>query len=146
MRQQVSAFISIWALSVGVLAAAESDLSVSPVMKGSSTISGQQIEYPHSNKPEITAVVIQIQPGKESGRHMHPVPTYVHILQGSLTIEFEDGSRQVFKEGQGFLEGTNSWHNGKNLGDAPVKALVVFVGEEGSSNMVRPDEHHAAKH
>ena len=146
MRQQVSAFISMCALSVSVAGAAESDVSVTPVMKGSTTISGQRIEYPHSNKPEITAVVIQIQPGKESGRHMHPVPTYVHILQGTLAIEFEDGSRQVFKEGQGFLEGTNSWHNGKNLGDAPVKALVVFAGEEGTSNMVRPDEHHAARH
>ena len=146
MRQQISAFISICALSVSVAAAAASDVSVSPVMKGSTTISGQQIEYPHSNKPEITAVVIQIQPGKESGRHMHPVPTYVHILQGTLTIEFEDGSRQVFKEGQGFLEGTNTWHNGKNLGDVPVKALVVFAGEEGTANMVRPDEHHATRH
>ena len=95
MRQQVSAFISMCALSVSVAAAAESDVTVSPIMKGSTTISGQRIEYPHSNKPEITAVVIQIQPGKESGRHMHPVPTYVHILQGTLTMEFEDGFRQV---------------------------------------------------
>ena len=146
MRQQVSALISMCVLCISVAGATESDVSVSPVMKGNTTISGQRIEYPHSNKPEITAVVIQIQPGKESGRHMHPVPTYVHILQGTLTIEFEDGSRQVFSEGQGFLEGTNSWHNGKNLGDAPVKALVVFAGEEGTSNMVRPDEHHAARH
>ena len=36
-------------------------------------------------------VLIEIQPGKESGRHMHPVPTYVHVLEGTLTVEFEDG-------------------------------------------------------
>jgi hypothetical protein len=24
---------------------------------------------------------------------MHPVPTYVHILEGTLTVEFENGSR-----------------------------------------------------
>lgn len=145
MRQQVGAFISMCALGISVGAAAEPDVTVTPVMKGGTTISGQRIDYPHNSKPEITAVVIEIQPGKESGRHMHPVPTYVHILQGTLTIEFEDGSRQAFKEGQGFLEGTKSWHNGKNLGDAPVKALVVFAGEEGTPNMVRPDEHHAAR-
>jgi len=146
MRQQVSAFISMCALGIGMAAGAESDVRVTPVMKSSMTISGQRIEYPHGAKPEMSAVIVEIQPGKESGRHLHPIPTYVHILQGTLTIEFEDGSRQVFKEGQGFLEGTNSWHNGKNLGDAPVKALVVFAGEEGTSNMVRPDEHHAARH
>ncbi len=91
-------------------------------------------------------MLIEIQSGKESGRHMHPVPTYVHVLQGTLTIELEDGSQQVFKEGQGFLEGMKTWHNGKNLGDAPVKALVVFAGEEGTPNMVRPDEHQATTH
>src|SRR6476469_3501328 len=117
MRQQVSALISMCVLCISVAGATESDVSVSPVMKGNTTISGQRIEYPHSNKPEITAVVIQIQPGKESGRHMHPVPTYVHILQGTLTIEFEDGSRQVVEQGRGFLEVVNTWHNGKNLTD-----------------------------
>ena len=90
------------------------------------------------NKPEMAAGVVEIQPAKESGCQLHPVPTYVHVLQGTLTIEFEDGSRQVFQEGLEFLEGTNSWHNGKNLSDAPVKALLVFAGEEGTSNMVRP--------
>lgn len=66
MRQQVSALISMCALCISIAGAAESDVSVSPVMKGSTTISGQRIEYPHSNKPEITAVVIQIQPGKRA--------------------------------------------------------------------------------
>ena len=145
MRQQVSVLLSMCALGISIAGAAESDVRVTPVMKSSMTISGQLIEYPHSAKAQMAAVVVEIQPGKESGRHLHPVPTYVHILQGTLTIEFEDGSQQVFKEGQGFLEGTNSWHNGKNLGDAPVKALVVFAGEEGTANMVRPDEHHAAR-
>src|SRR6478752_9319616 len=141
MRQQVSALISMCTLCISVAGAAESDVSVSPVMKGSTTISGQRIEYPHSNKPEITAVVIQIQPGKESGRHMHPVPTYVHILEGTLTVEFEDGSRQAFKAGSGFLEVVNTWHNGKNLGEVPVRFLVVFAGEEGQPNLIRPEKH-----
>ena len=144
MKQQVSALISICALGISVALGAESDVRVSPMMKSSTTISAQRIEYPHTDKPEMAAVIVEIKPGKESGRHMHPVPTYVHILQGTLTVEFEDGSRQVVEQGRGFLEVVNTWHNGKNLTDQPLKFLVLFVGEEGKTNMVRPDEHSAS--
>ena len=84
------------------------NVTVTAVMKGSTTISGQQIEYPKTDKAEMASVLIDIQPGKENGRHMHPVPTYVHVLKGTLTVEFEDGSRQTFKAGSGFLEVVNT--------------------------------------
>jgi quercetin dioxygenase-like cupin family protein len=89
----------------------------------------------------MTSVLIEMQPGKESGRHIHPVPTYVHVLEGTLTVEFEDGSRQAFKAGSGFLEVVNTWHNGKNLGEVPLRFLVVFAGEEGNPNLIRPEKH-----
>jgi len=120
---------------------AEQDAIVTGVMKGSRTIGGQNIEYPKTDKAEITSVMIEIQPGKESGRHMHPVPTYVHVLEGTLTVEFEDGSRQPFKAGSGFLEAVNAWHNVKNLAEVPLKFLVVFAGEEGKPNLIRPEKH-----
>jgi quercetin dioxygenase-like cupin family protein len=72
---------------------------------------------------------------------MHPVPTYVHVLEGTLTVEFEDGSRQPFKAGSGFLEAVNTWHNVKNLGEVPLKFLVVSTGEEGKPNLIRPEKH-----
>ena len=33
----------------------------------------------------------------------------------------------------------NTWHNGKNLGQAPLKILVVFVSEEGKKNFIRAE-------
>ena len=33
---------------------------------------------------------------------MHPVPTYVHVLEGILTVEIEDGSRRHLKLGMDF--------------------------------------------
>jgi quercetin dioxygenase-like cupin family protein len=119
---------------------AEQEATVTAVMKGSRTIGGQNIEYPKTDKAEMASVLIEIQPGKESGRHMHPVPTYVHVLEGTLTVEFEDGSRQAFKAGSGFLEAVNTWHNVKNLGEAPLRFLVVFAGEEGKPNLIRPEK------
>jgi hypothetical protein len=56
-------------------------------------------------------------------------------------VEFEDGSRQTFQAGSGFLEVVNTLHSAKNLGEVPLKLLVVFVGEEGKPNLIRPERH-----
>jgi quercetin dioxygenase-like cupin family protein len=117
------------------------DATVTAVMKSSTTISGQKIEYPKTEKAEMASVLVEIQPGKENGRHMHSVPTYVHVLEGTMTVEFEDGSRQTFKAGNGFLEVVNTVHSAKNLGEVPLRLLVVFVGEEGKPNLIRPEKH-----
>ena len=122
--------------------AEQQDVKVTAVMKGSTTISGQKIEYPKTDRAEMASVLIEIQPGKENGRHMHPVPTYVHVLEGTMTVEFEDATRQTFEAGSGFLEAVNTVHREKNLGQVPLKLLVVFAGEEGKPNFVRPEQHH----
>ena len=141
MRKVISVLLILVFVQTTVSVLAEQDVTVTAVMKGSTTIGGQQIVYPKTDKAEMASVLIEIQPGKESGRHMHPVPTYVHVLEGTLTVEFEDGSRQTFKAGSGFLEVVNTWHNGKNLGEVPLKFLVVFAGEEGKPNLIRPEKH-----
>lgn len=120
------------------------DVKVTAVMKGSTTISGQKIEYPKTDKAEMTSILVEIQPGKENGRHMHSVPTYVHVLEGTMTVEFEDGARQTFQAGSGFLEVVNTVHSAKNLGEVPLRLLVVLAGEEGKPNLIRPDKHQAS--
>ncbi|MGQ0809908.1 MAG: cupin domain-containing protein, partial [Nitrospiraceae bacterium] len=125
---------------IGPSVHAEQNVTVTTVMKDGSTIGGQRIKYPRTDKAEMVSAIIEIQPGSESGRHMHPVPTYVHVLEETLTVEFEDGSHQTFEAGKGFLEVVNTWHNGKNLGDRPLKFLLVFAGEEEKPNLIRPEK------
>ncbi|MEP6602311.1 MAG: cupin domain-containing protein [Nitrospirota bacterium] len=112
---------------------------VSPVVKATVTATGQKLQYPQTDKPEIESVLIEIAPGGESGRHMHPVTTYVYVLEGTLTVEMDQESPREYAAGSGFLESVNTWHNGKNLGKAPVKVLVVFVSEEGKKNFIRAE-------
>jgi quercetin dioxygenase-like cupin family protein len=112
---------------------------VSPVVKATATATGQKLQYPQTDKPEIESVLVEIAPGGESGRHMHPVPTYVYVLEGTLTVEMDQGSQREYSAGSGFLESLNTWHNGKNLGQAPLKFLVVFVSEEGKKNFIRAE-------
>jgi quercetin dioxygenase-like cupin family protein len=140
MRKLISV-LSIIAFIQIASVLAEQDVTVIDIMKGSRTIGGQGIEYPKTDKAEIASVKIEIQPGKESGRHMHPFPTYIHVLEGTLTVEVEDGSRQSFKAGSGFLEAVHIWHNVKNLEEAPLRFLAVTAGEEGKPNFIRPERH-----
>ena len=141
MRKLLYVFLTLVVVQTTVSVLAEQTVTVTAVMKGSRTIGGQKIEYPKTDKAEIASVMIDIQSGKENGRHMHPVPTYVHVLEGILTVEVEDGSRQTFKAGNGFLEIVNTWHNVKNLEEVPLRFLVVFAGEEGKPNLIQPEKH-----
>src|SRR5689334_5039036 len=99
MKRVLSVLLIMIFVETTVPVRAEQDVRVTAVMKGSTTIGGQKIEYPKTDKAEMASVIVEISPGNESGRHMHPVPTYVHVLEGTLTVEFEDGSRQAFKAG-----------------------------------------------
>ena len=86
MKTIFSAFLIMVFIQTAVSVGAEQqDVTVTAVMKGSTTISGQKIEYPKTDKAEMASILVEIQPGKENGRHLHAVPTYVHVLEGTMT-------------------------------------------------------------
>jgi quercetin dioxygenase-like cupin family protein len=97
--------LGLAAISIGV--AAQQAPKITPVAKLNATATGQKLEYPKTNKAEIESLLVEIAPGIESVRHMHPVPTYLYILEGTLTVEMDDGSRREYQAGTGFLESMN---------------------------------------
>ena len=139
MNTLLSALVFLFLLT-SASAWGQQGFKATPVLKGSTTMAGQKIEYLRTDKPEITSVLIEIEPGGEIGRHMHLVSGYVHVLEGTVTVEMEDGTRHEFQAGKAFLEATNTWHNAKNMGKTPIKLLVVTSGEEGKSNLIRPEK------
>ena len=128
----------ILAAHLPVSLSAQTKFNATPVLTTSKTIADQPLHYPSTQSPEVSSVLVEIAPGGESGRHKHPVPPHIYVIEGVVTIEFDDGKRETFAAGEGFLEAVDTWHNAKNLGDAPVKMLVVFFGEKGQKNMIRP--------
>ena len=100
-------------------------------------MTGQQIQYPQTESPEIIARISDFAPGQETGWHKHPVPTYTQVIEGALTIDFEDGTAMEFSAGSGLLDVLNTWHNGRNAGDVPLKAVVIILGEKGKQNLIR---------
>ena len=128
------------AVAVGVIggsALAQVGFRATPVFQGTRTAIGQEIQFPLFRN-QIAALLVEIAPGGETGRHQHSAPTFVYVLEGTVTIDIEGHPQVVYTAGQGFLEVNNVWHNGRNLGTTPLKLLVVFSGEEGKPNLVRP--------
>jgi len=133
---------SILAVAVlGILATpatAQVKFSATPVLQSATTAGGTSIAYPKTDSAEVTALVLDIGPGGETGRHMHPYPTFVYMLAGAIDVEMDGGVVHSYKAGDSFLEVVNAWHNGKNNGTTPAKVLVVFAGVHGKPNLVRP--------
>jgi quercetin dioxygenase-like cupin family protein len=123
---------------IAIPAAAQVKFSATPVLQTGATAGGTGIAYPKTDSAEVTALVLDIGPGGETGRHMHPYPTFVYVLEGAIDVEMDGGVVHSYQAGGSFLEVLNTWHNGKNKGTTPAKVLVVFAGVHGQPNLVRP--------
>jgi len=130
--------IALFILAVSLPLSAQTGFNATPVLTKSKTITGQPLRSLKTKSPQVSSVLVEIEPGGESGRHKHPVSPHIYVIQGVVTIEFDDGKQKSFPAGKAFLEAVNTWHNAKNLGNKPVKMLVVFFGEKGKENMIRP--------
>jgi quercetin dioxygenase-like cupin family protein len=106
---------------------------VTPVLETSQTIIGQAIAYP-AGTAKVTAVIVTIPPGGETGWHEHQVPLFGYMLDGALTVDYGDKGTRTYKPGDGLMEAMNWPHNGANTGDVPVRILAVYMGAEGVPN------------
>lgn len=98
---------------------------------------GQKHAYLSTDRPEVTAMTVEIPPGAETGWHLHTVPVYAYVLAGHLVVELADGTNLPFKAGEAIVEVQNLAHNGKNQGSEAVKLAVFYTGEEGRSNVTK---------
>ena len=112
--------------------------TATPILQSAITAGGTPIAYPNTDSAEVTALRLEIPPGAETGRHMHPNPTFVYVLEGAIDVEIEGGVVHSYRAGDCALEVVNTWHNTKNKGTIPAKVLVVFIGAHGKPNIVRP--------
>jgi quercetin dioxygenase-like cupin family protein len=123
---------------MGTSAAAQVKFSSTPILQSGATVGGASLAYPQTDSAELSAVRLDIGPGGETGRHMHPFPTLVYVLEGAIDVEMDGGMVRSYTAGDSFLMVVNTWTNAKNHGTVPAKMLVVFVGVHGKPNLVRP--------
>src|SRR6516225_6371687 len=130
------------ALLIGsLLMAAEGDgikATMTGVSKDSVTDAGEPIVYLNTPSPEISSAIMTIPEGTITEWMVHPVQGYVYVLEGTLIVEFADGSRKEFKTGQGFPQARSKWHRGRNDGKGVVRFLAVFFGGKDVPTVLHP--------
>jgi quercetin dioxygenase-like cupin family protein len=92
----------------------------------------------------ISGATVEIEPGGQTGRERFAVPTYMYVIDGVVTTEYEagpDGIRgaQYHTAGQSFVDPGGIWHNIKNGSPQKSKILFVYVGYPGSPTVQKPD-------
>lgn len=107
-----------------------------PVLKGTQTASNIKLEYPKTGKAEVVSVIGEVEPGGRTSRHQHPVPVFVYVLDGTPTVQADGGQPRDYRPRQAYIEDVNHWHQAFNKTSAPVKILVVFMGEEGKPTTI----------
>jgi quercetin dioxygenase-like cupin family protein len=98
----------------------------------------EPLRYPSTPAPVISSKILTIPRGGKSNWMIHPVPAYLYVLEGALTVEFIDGKRQRYRVGQAFLQSQTQWHRGVNEGEVPVRFLAVFLGGQGIPVILHP--------
>jgi quercetin dioxygenase-like cupin family protein len=132
-------FVSIMLAVLAITpCAAQAPFTSTPVLKTSTTAAGSPIIYPRTDSAEISAVVVDMQPGADSGPHLHPVPAFIYMLSGVIEVKTEGAETHDYRAGEAMVEAVNAWHSVKNIGEGHARFLVVFTGVRNEPTSKRP--------
>lgn len=95
----------------------------------------------------LTGKIVEIEPGGQTGRQRHLVPSYIFVLEGTLTTMSEGGpvgvaGAQYHAAGQSYMDAVGVWHNHMNSGPTPVRYLLLLIGTPGgpTTQKASPDD------
>ena len=88
---------------------------------------------------EMNVWVADLAPGAATGRHPHPTPRFVYVIEGAVVLELDGKPPQTFKAGQAFAEMPGVVHNFRNASASePAKALGFQYGTKGQALQAAP--------
>jgi len=119
--------------SAGAAFSQEADAPVSSeqLLSSETTVIDQPLAYPTDGQAEVTASIVTLLPGAETGWHVHPGPMFGYMLEGELTVDYGDEGSRVYRTGDSLMEAMNWPHLGVNTGDVSARVLTVYMGVEG---------------
>ncbi len=107
-------------------------LKATALLKATTSWDGKPLAWP-AGQAEVTALLIEIAPGGETGWHRHPLPSFGYVLEGTLEVSLTDGRRKRLNAGEALAEVVDTAHNGRNVGTQPLKLLVFYAGNAGAT-------------
>jgi quercetin dioxygenase-like cupin family protein len=129
--------IGLFASFMSPLQAGErNDVTVTQVLSATTTSSGQPIVLPRTDA-QIIVSIFEVVPGATLEVHNHPYPRYGYVLTGTLRVDnIDTGQADTYKTGDFILESVGQWHSGTNIGDEPLKLLIIDMVDKGHGNTV----------
>jgi quercetin dioxygenase-like cupin family protein len=109
---------------------------LTPLLQGGEDILGTPLAYP-DGKPNVTAAMVTIPAGGETGWHEHEVPLFAYVLEGELTVDYGTNGKKTYRAGESVLEAVGWPHNGTNTGTVPMKLIAVYMGADNAANTVK---------
>ena len=112
-------------------AAAPNPIRSTLLTKTSTTWSGAPIQYP-SGPAEVTAVLIEIPPGTDTGWHVHASPNFAYMLEGELEVRLTNGQTRLLRAGDVHSEVVDTVHAGRSVGQGPARLVVFYTSTVGT--------------
>ena len=91
--------------------------------------------YPQG-QPEIKILRIKIPAGVTLPWHYHPVINAAVILDGTLELHLQNGTKKRYESGDALIEVVDTLHSGKAIGDKNVDLIVFYAGEKGQQTTI----------
>lgn len=131
--------LALGAMIIGFLAmpALADGYPAIPLFSGSKTVMDEEITWPTTGKAHVNALIVVLAPGEKTVVHKHGVPTFIHILEGEVTVDYQEHGKRTYRQGESFLEAMDVAHSGMNTGKVPVKILAVYMGADGAKDVVK---------
>jgi quercetin dioxygenase-like cupin family protein len=132
---------SVLLITLGILMwdarARETGEKVTELLSTAKTVLGQTLAYPAGAPAKVTAAIVAMQPGAETGWHQHDVPLFGYMLEGELTVDYGAHGTRVYRKGDALMEAIDVPHNGRNTGEGVARILAVFMGADGVPDTVK---------
>ncbi len=140
-----TALLLMWLASTAHAVEKTAQVTVSTPLKTSQSWDGTALRYP-TGEAEITGMQIEIAPGGSTGWHLHTVPSFGMVQSGTLEVQLKDGRVKRLQAGDMLAEVVNTLHNGRAVGDQPVKLVVFYAGVKGQVLTHKEDVTKAVMH
>jgi quercetin dioxygenase-like cupin family protein len=89
------------------------------------------------NPARIVISIYEIAAGTTLREHKHASVRYAYVLTGTLRVtNTETGYSNVYKAADFIIQAIGQWHQAVNLGDRPLKLLVIDQQADEKSNVV----------
>lgn len=112
-----------------------SQFTVDVVARTTTGLADDDIVFP-TGRCELETHLVEIAPGGAVGRHRHPGPCWMYVVDGSIVAQTDDGTRRTFRAGEAFVEDAGRWVDNINPGATPARFLALVVGAAGEPKVL----------